>query len=126
MLLVSMDRLASDEVDLTQDTIAGLLGVRRESVTTAAGKLQAAGLIRYHRGRITVLNRRLLEAHVCECYAAAKLELDRLIPRPAQLGHAPGLAGPWYPARAADSSLRASAGRPRSSHGRMRAAAGSD
>ena len=81
MLLVSMDRLASAEVDLTQDAIAGLLGARRESVTAAAGRLQAAGLIRYHRGRITVLNRRLLEARVCECYAAAKVELDRLLPR---------------------------------------------
>ena len=73
ILLVTIDRLASTEVDLTQDTIAGLLGVRRESITAAAGGLQAAGLIRYRRGRITVLDRKLLEARVCECYAAAKL-----------------------------------------------------
>lgn len=126
LLLVSMDRLASVEVQLTQDTIAGLLGVRRESVTTTAGKLQAAGLIRYHRGRITVLNRRLMEAHVCECYAATRFELDRLIPRPAQLGPAPAPARPWYPAAAAASSLLAPVGRPWSSQGRMRAAAGSD
>ena len=103
MLLVSMDRLASAEVNLTQGMIAGLLGVRRESVTTAAGKLQAAGLIRYHRGRITVLDRRLLEAHVCECYAAAKFELDRLIPQQPSLAHSPGLMGHGNPARAAAS-----------------------
>lgn len=126
MLLVSMDRLASAEVDLTQDTIAGLLGVRRESVTTAAGKLQAAGLIRCRRGWIKVLNRQLLEAHVCECYAAAKFELDRLILRPARSAHTPGPAGPWYPAGAAASSPRGLVGWSRSGHGRMRAAAGSD
>lgn len=126
LLLVSMDRLASAEVELTQDTIAGLLGVRRESVTTAAGKLQTAGLISYRRGRIAVLNRQLLEAHVCECYAAAKYEFDRLIPRPAQVAQAPGPAELGYSARAAASSLRALAGGGRSGHGRMRAAAGSD
>ncbi len=81
LLLCSMDRLTSSDVALTQDTIANLLGVRRESITAAAGKLQAAGLIQYRRGRITVLNRSALESRVCECYATVKTELDRLVPR---------------------------------------------
>ena len=81
LLLSSMDRLASNDVALTQDTIANLLGVRRESITAAAGKLQAAGLIQYRRGRITVLDRAALESRVCECYATVKAELDRLVPR---------------------------------------------
>ena len=91
LLLSSMDRLASNDVALTQDTIANLLGVRRESITAAAGKLQAAGLIRYRRGRISVLDRAALEARVCECYAAVKAELDRLVPRrmPASIVRAP-------------------------------------
>jgi CRP-like cAMP-binding protein len=80
LLLSSMDRLASSDVALTQDTIANLLGVRRESITAAAGKLQAAGLIQYRRGRITVLDRAALESRVCECYATVKAELDRLVP----------------------------------------------
>jgi len=58
-----------------------MLGVRREGVTEAAGKLQAAGLIRYSRGHITVLNRPKLEARACECYAVVKKEFDRLLPR---------------------------------------------
>jgi Mn-dependent DtxR family transcriptional regulator len=62
--------------------IANMLGVRREGVTEAAGKLQAAGLIRYHRGHITVLNRSGLEARVCECYQVVKKEFDRLLPDP--------------------------------------------
>ena len=81
LLLSSMDRLTSNDVALTQDTIANLLGVRRESITAAAGKLQAAGLIQYRRGRITVLDRPALESRVCECYATVKAELDRLVPR---------------------------------------------
>ena len=72
--------LRSSDVALTQDTIANLLGVRRESITAAAGKLQAAGLIEYSRGRITVLDRPGLEARVCECYAVVKKEYDRLLP----------------------------------------------
>ena len=80
LLLSSMDRLASNDVALTQDTIANLLGVRRESITAAAGKLQAAGLIQYRRGRITVLDRSALESRVCECYSTVKAELDRLVP----------------------------------------------
>ncbi len=81
LLLVSMDLLRSNDIALTQDAIACLLGARRESITAVAGKLQSAGLIRYHRGRITILDRQGLAAEVCECYAAAKSEVDRTIPR---------------------------------------------
>ncbi len=79
-LLLSLDRLASNELTMTQELIANMLGVRREGVSEAAGKLQAAGLIRYHRGRITVVNRPKLEARVCECYAVVKKEFERLLP----------------------------------------------
>ena len=66
---------------MTQELIANMLGVRREGVTEAAGKLQAAGLIRYSRGHITVLDRPRLEARVCECYAVVRKEFDRLLPQ---------------------------------------------
>jgi len=79
-LLLSLDRLPSNELAMTQELIANMLGVRREGVTEAAGKLQEAGLIRYSRGHITVLNRPKLEARVCECYAVVKKEMDRLLP----------------------------------------------
>jgi CRP-like cAMP-binding protein len=79
-LLLSLDRLASNELSMTQELIANMLGVRREGVTEAAGKLQDAGLISYHRGRITVLDRPGLEARSCECYQVVKTELDRLLP----------------------------------------------
>ena len=79
-LLLSLDRLPSNELAMTQELIANMLGVRREGVTEAAGKLQEAGLIRYRRGHITVLNRPKLEARVCECYAVVKKEMDRLLP----------------------------------------------
>ena len=79
-LLLSLDRLPSNELKMTQELIANMLGVRREGVTEAAGKLQAAGLIRYHRGRISVLNRAGLEARSCECYQVVKREFDRLLP----------------------------------------------
>jgi CRP-like cAMP-binding protein len=79
-LLLMLDRLSSNEVLMTQELIANMLGVRREGVTEAAGKLQAEGLIEYRRGRITVLDRRQLEARVCECYAVVKREYDRLLP----------------------------------------------
>jgi CRP-like cAMP-binding protein len=79
-LLLSLDRLPSNELTMTQELIANMLGVRREGVTEAAGKLQAAGVIRYSRGRITVLDRPALEAHVCECYQVVKRESDRLLP----------------------------------------------
>jgi CRP-like cAMP-binding protein len=79
-LLLSLDRLPSNELVMTQELIANMLGVRREGVTEAAGKLQAAGLIHYSRGRITVPDRTQLEARVCECYAVVKKEYDRLLP----------------------------------------------
>jgi CRP-like cAMP-binding protein len=80
-LLLTLDRLPSNELTMTQELIANLLGVRREGVTEAAGKLQKAGLIRYNRGRIKVMNRPGLEARSCECYAVLKREFDRLLPR---------------------------------------------
>ena len=78
-LLLSLDRLSSNNLDMTQELIANMLGVRREGVTEAAGKLQQAGLIHYSRGRITVIDRPGLEAEVCECYAVVKKEFDRLL-----------------------------------------------
>jgi CRP-like cAMP-binding protein len=78
-LLLSIDRLATDELSMTQELIANMLGVRREGVTDAAGKLQRAGVIRYSRGRITVIDRPRLEKEVCECYAVVKKEFDRLL-----------------------------------------------
>jgi CRP-like cAMP-binding protein len=80
-LLLSLDRLSSAELSMTQVLIANMLGVRREGVTEAAGKLQGAGLIRYSRGKITVLNRAGIEARCCECYAVVKRESDRLLPK---------------------------------------------
>jgi CRP-like cAMP-binding protein len=80
-LLLSLDRLPSNELSMTQELIANMLGVRREGVTEAARKLQALDLIRYSRGRITVMDRPGLEKRVCECYAVVKKEYDRLLPR---------------------------------------------
>ncbi len=83
-LLLSLDRLEGTELVMTQELIANMLGVRREGVTEGATKLQSAGLIRYSRGRITVLDRAGLEQRTCECYAVVKKEYDRLLPhRPA-------------------------------------------
>src|SRR3954465_15903320 len=79
-LLLSLDRLQTNELVMTHELIANMLGVRREGVTEAAGKLQAEGLIEYSRGRITVLDRDQLEANVCECYSVVKKEYDRLLP----------------------------------------------
>jgi CRP-like cAMP-binding protein len=79
-LLLSLDRLPSNELSMTQELIANMLGVRREGVTEAAGKLQVAGLINYRRGRITVLDRPGLEARVCECYDVVRKEFLRLLP----------------------------------------------
>src|SRR6476660_9275899 len=79
-LLLSLDRLASNQLSMTQELIANMLGVRREGVTEAAGKLQDAGLISYRRGTITVLDRPGLEARSCECYQVVKTEFDRLLP----------------------------------------------
>ena len=81
-LLLGLDRSACDELEITQESVANLLGVRREGITMAALKLQQAGVIRYHRGHITVLDRRRLEERACECYATAKKEYDRLLPTP--------------------------------------------
>src|SRR5262245_46280385 len=78
-LLLSLDRLPSNQLTMTQEMIANMLGVRREGVTEAAGKLQAAGMIKYSRGHITILNRAKLEARVCECYSVVKREFDRLL-----------------------------------------------
>lgn len=78
-LLLSLDRLSTDSLTMTQELIANMLGVRREGVTEAAGNLQRAGLIRYSRGHIEVLNRPGLEKTVCECYGVVKLEFDRLL-----------------------------------------------
>lgn len=79
-LLLSLDRLSGNELVMTQELIANMLGVRREGVTEAALKLQAAGLIRYARGHITVLDRAGLEKRTCECYAVVRKEYDRLLP----------------------------------------------
>lgn len=125
LLLASMDRLRSDDVALTQDTMANLLGVRRESITAAAGKLQSAGLIRYHRGRITVLNRPRLEALVCECYAAAKAELDRLVPQHLPAVHATAMVSHSHSRCRGDAPGSVPVERYRSSGHPMRAAAGS-
>jgi CRP-like cAMP-binding protein len=79
-LLLSLDRLQGNELVMTQELIANMLGVRREGVTEGALKLQQAGLIRYARGRIVVLDRQGLEKRTCECYAVVKREYDRLLP----------------------------------------------
>ncbi len=79
-LLLSLDRLSSDELVMTQELIANMLGVRREGVTEAAGQLQKLGLILYSRGRIKVLDRPGLERKSCECYRVVKAEFDRLLP----------------------------------------------
>jgi len=79
-LLLTLDRLPSNELVMTQELVASALGVRREGVTEAAGRLQRAGVIRYRRGHIAVLHRSGLEAGACECYAVVRKELDRLMP----------------------------------------------
>jgi CRP-like cAMP-binding protein len=79
-LLLSLDRLASNQLKMTQELIADMLGVRRESVSESAGKLQRLGVIGYNRGHITVLDRQKLEQLSCECYDVVKRETDRLLP----------------------------------------------
>jgi CRP-like cAMP-binding protein len=81
-LLLSLDRLPGNEIVMTQELIANMLGVRREGVTEAALRLQKDGIIRYVRGHITVLDRAGLEERVCECYAVVRKEYDRLLPSP--------------------------------------------
>ncbi len=83
-LLLSLDRLNSNRLNMTQELIANMLGVRREGVTEAAGRLQKLGVIRYVRGKITVLDRPHLERLSCECYAVVKQETDRLLGTPAR------------------------------------------
>ncbi|MDP3336377.1 MAG: Crp/Fnr family transcriptional regulator, partial [Rhodoferax sp.] len=78
-LLLTLDRLPDRELVMTQELVASMLGVRRESVTDAAGHLQTLGYIRYRRGHIGVLDRAGLEAHACECYGVVKKELNRLL-----------------------------------------------
>jgi CRP-like cAMP-binding protein len=80
-LLLSLDRLHGDDLVMTQELIANMLGVRREGVTEAAGKLQAAGLLQYRRGLIKVLDRQGLEQRSCECYGVVKTEYERLLPQ---------------------------------------------
>ena len=79
-LLLSIDRLSCDELTMTQELIANMLGVRREGVTEAAGRLQREGIINYTRGHITVVDRKKLERRSCECYQVVKAEFDRLLP----------------------------------------------
>lgn len=81
LLLLSQDRMQGSELAITQELIANTLGVRREGVTESAVRLQAADLIKYSRGRITILDRVGLELRVCECYAVVKTEYDRLLPK---------------------------------------------
>jgi CRP-like cAMP-binding protein len=78
-LLANLDRLPGNDLLMTQELIASTLGVRREGINEAAVKLQSQGMIRYNRGRITVLDRKQLESHVCECYAVLKKEYDRML-----------------------------------------------
>lgn len=85
-MLSCLDRVASTDLPVTHEVIAGLLGVRREGVTVAAGNLEKEGLIYRRRGHISVLDRSRLEARVCECYAVVKREYDRLLPEPRRLG----------------------------------------
>ena len=79
-LLLTLDRLPTNEITMTQELVAGMLGVRREGITEAAGHLQRAGLISYRRGHITVTNRAGIEKQVCECYSVLRTELSRLLP----------------------------------------------
>ena len=81
-LLMSLDRVPSDKVNMTQELISNMLGVRRSGITEAARKLQAAGVIEYTRGHIAIPDRAKLEAHACECYAVVKKEADRLLGSP--------------------------------------------
>lgn len=81
-LLLSLDRLSGNRLTMTQELIANMLGVRREGVTEAAGKLQKLGVIKYQRGQITVMDRPRLEQLCCECYAVVRQESDRLLPHP--------------------------------------------
>ena len=107
-LLLSLDRLPGNQLNMTQELIANMLGVRREAVTEAAGKLQAAGLIEYSRGHITVTDRPGLEARACECYATVKAEYDRIFLMTARTAHHQSSAAqPGNPAQARRGTLDA-------------------
>ena len=103
-LLLSLDRLDTNEMSITQELIAQLLGVRREGVTEAAGRLQRAGLIHYSRGKIVVVDRAGLEARACECYRVVKTECDRLLPTLASGAARSKSVRTWNPPRARNSS----------------------
>ena len=96
-ILLSLDRLPSNQLSMTQELIANMLGVRREGVTEAAGKLQKLGVIEYNRGLITVLDRPALERLSCECYAVVKKETDRLLPVLSEILQPPGVHTPPRP-----------------------------
>jgi CRP-like cAMP-binding protein len=106
-LLLRLDRLPSNKLAMTQELIASMLGVRREGVTEAAGRLQSAGLIHYSRGKITVVDRPGLEARVCECYEVVRNEYDRLLPEaaPAILRRSTAVAWNPPPQRAASPTI---------------------
>jgi hypothetical protein len=110
-LLGCLDRSASNELTVTHEAIASALGVRRESITEAAGRLQHAGFMRYHRGHITVLDRAGLEKQACECYQVVKKEFDRLLPCVTATQAAPNRCMPAYQAPSPDST-RGTAARP--------------
>ncbi len=99
-LLLTLDRMPSNELVMTQELVASMLGVRREGVTEAAGQLQQSGVIRYRRGHITVLDRVGLESQACECYAVVKKEFARLLPEALQ--RQDGLPQPHAAPRQAD------------------------
>jgi len=86
-LLLTLDRLPTNELTITQELIAGMLGVRREGITEAAGNLQREGMISYRRGHITVIDRSGLESHACECYNVVKKEYLRLLSDPGAVGN---------------------------------------
>jgi len=95
-LLLTIDRIPSRELVITQELVASMLGVRRESITEAVGSLQRASYIRCRRGHITVLDRAGLEANVCECYATVKSEIDRLLTDVQRRAHSPTVAQLQY------------------------------
>ena len=122
-ILSNLDRLPSNDLTLTQELIADSLGVRRESVTEAAGRLQRAGLIHYRRGHIAVLDRALLEAQACECYAVVKREYDRLLPPENIIGKARVQAMELHDTWSISSSQKELASRAAQRVGKLKAAA---
>lgn len=100
-LLLSLDRLPTNQITMTQELISNMLGVRREGVTAAATKLQDAGVIEYKRGSITVLDRRAMEARCCECYAVVRRETERLLPFQHRHAHSQFREGTEFVAKSA-------------------------